>query len=91
MMTEARRMLMLIIIDDHPSIPAMLYHIDRFHRCDEICRWLINNHLIGKKFIDWVRFEHKNSILSAGAFVLSKLEKAPAPRPVIGIKDYRLN
>ncbi len=84
-------MLMLIVMDDHPAAPPLLYHVDRFRRCDEILRWLINNYLIGRKFVEWVRHEHGNSILRAGAHVLMKIDRDRVIKPVIGGRDYILN
>lgn len=90
-MTNERRTLMLMVMDGHPSVPALLYHLDRFRRCDDMLRWLIRNQLTGAKFLEWVRHEHGGSILKAGAFVLQRLARDHSMPRIIGGRDYLLS
>jgi hypothetical protein len=78
--TEERKQLMLEVMDGHPKLPEHLVHINRFERCDEILRWLIKNEITGARFVEWVRFEHRGSVLQACNTILAGLHPGGASR-----------
>lgn len=83
--------MMLLVAEEHPAAPPYLWHLDRFRRCDQILRWLLQNKLTGMRFIQWVRNDHEGSILQAGGYVLQKLDNERGLRKVIGGVDYLLS
>lgn len=66
---------MFQVMEDLAMILPILYHLDQYHRCDEMLLWLIKNNLTGQKFLDWFKFECHSSFLSMSKNILSRVEK----------------
>jgi tRNA A37 threonylcarbamoyladenosine biosynthesis protein TsaE len=87
-MSEERRILHLMVMDGDASAAPLLYHLDKYRRADELLKWLIRNGLTGRRFVEWVKCEHGNSVLKAGAYLLMKIEHEKKTRPVLIGDDY---
>lgn len=82
-----RRELVLKVCDGDPNALPYLWHLDQFHRCDEILEWCIGSRLTGKEFTQWVKGPFRGSALAAGNAVLKRLEKVSGPRHLITGRD----
>jgi hypothetical protein len=87
-MDPRRRELFHRALDGFPPLMHLLWHFDNLRRCDDVLQWLIAHGYTGKNLWLWMRSEHEGSILKTCAFVLQKLEKEKAPRPLIIGSDY---
>jgi hypothetical protein len=89
-MTPRRRALMMRVMDSKPEILPYLHFLDRFARCDDILRWLIENRLTGQSFLEWAKQSFDISMMNMASFVLKRVEKDNSRdiRPIIMGKDF---
>jgi DNA-binding CsgD family transcriptional regulator len=90
MMSPKERELHLRVADGNPDALPFLYTFHSFVRCQEILSWLIEHRITGERFLEWIIKEHDKRVLSAGAFVLSKLEKEKTLKPVLAGRDFKI-
>lgn len=87
-MTNARRDLMHLVMGGQTEISVILYHFDRYRRCDDMLKWLIANHLTGREFVAWMDFHFGRSILRAAGHILMRIGKESQPQAVKVGRDY---
>lgn len=90
-LTEKRRFLMLKVLDGFPNGNAIvaLSIFDRYRRCDEALQWLIKNKLTGRRFCEFMQYEHGWKALFALKDIMRRVYNESEERPIIGGKDFR--
>lgn len=90
-MTPQRRALFFRVLADYQPVEELLpilQHLDAFRRCDEMLAWLIANRITGKQLHLWMAFQHQRSMLKMAAYILQRLNRDPAPKPILVGVDY---
>lgn len=88
-LNERKRKLMLQVWDGHDPVVPWLHTMDNLYRCEEILSWLINNKLVGIRFIQYLRHDHENSLLKMCSHILKTVLGYNEPRPIVAGKDWR--
>lgn len=84
-MNSQQRSKILRILDDRPDAAPWLFHIYQLQKCDAIFDWLIQNKLMGQRFMELAKVH--GTPLTLLTFLVSKVEKDPM-RPLFVDKDF---
>ncbi len=74
-LTETEKNLCHEVADGYYPAYGLIHIFYQYKRFDLILMWLVVNNMKGMKFVEWVRVEHENSPMSAGIYILRKIEK----------------
>ncbi len=85
--SEEQRQLLLRVIDGIPQLAPLAWHLKEMRRCDDACRWLIQNNLTGRELYAFWTLQHGNSFLKVIAAITKGLEKLDKTRPVLVGRD----
>lgn len=89
-MSQRTRALMLSVIDDYPSNAHVMHWLwnQNFRRMDEMLAWLVLSGITGKTLNEWIFKIWDRSLLGMAQFIIMRLEKSSAPRPLLCPQDY---
>lgn len=94
-MTPLRRELFMRILNDeieiHPIAMRLQFLQDHFppDKLDSALRWLINNNLVGKRFVAWFQHVCRSSDLELHRLLLAVMANAKLA-PVIAGKNFKV-
>ena len=76
-MTPKKRDLILRVLDDFPdnNLLHFVYHIDHYQYSEQILKWLIANHLTGRKLKIWKESQWSNSMMEPVRFIIAQINK----------------
>ncbi len=74
-LTDIERGLCHDVADGFYDAYALIHIFYNYKQFQLILIWLKHNNIRGMKLVQWIREEHDNSPMSAGIYILKKIEK----------------